>query len=396
MLIITRDAAEISNQRQQHPEGASSAKMEGSASLAEQSRPRKKQAGSASSRQLTPDEQAVAAALIVVVKRAMRGGREAALAAQQTLINNNPATQPFLKSLPADGPLPTMQHVEQTASKQLLESLTKLAKQCSAATCQPLEVFSRSVQCTTHKTGEPRLQAFWSQAGFNLKGKVQGRLENLLQTKMPQMVTCKDSPELVRGLQRLGVQESVVHLMNTFIMFVKMRQSPGYRANMLDDSDLNHMLPGELQRSSHWLDTAASLVPVSFSHSWLSSSVPCMPSSMRNGPLLFWHEITNLAGPSALIANHIRAGLAAQRHADRLQRCYTNCSQHICRRPGRSDGGRQLDLHTNWCPAPAAALHHSRPSGLPDPGCPMWAILCAHGPAGGCCARLVHPSSAPQ
>ena len=251
--MITRDAAEVSTQLQQ--QSASSARNDSSAILAEQLGLRKKQAGSASSRQFTPDQQAVAAALMVVIKRALKDGREAALTAKQTLMNNNPATRPFLKSLPADGLLPTLQHVEQQASKQLLEGLAKLAKQCKAADCPPLEVFTRSVQCTTHKTGEPRLQAFWSYVGA--KGKVQSRLENFLQSKMPQMVRCKDSPELMQGLQQVGVQESVVHLMNTFIKFVKMRQSPGNKPNMLVESDLNHMLPGELQGSSRGLDAVA-------------------------------------------------------------------------------------------------------------------------------------------
>ena len=292
--MITRDAGGISNQRQQH--GASPARNQGSASLAEHLWPSKKQAGSANSGRFTPEQQAVAAALMVVLKRAMRDGSEAALAAKQTLNNNNAATRPFLKSLPDDGPLPSMQQVEQTASTQLLESLAKLAKQCSAATCQPLEIFSRSVQCTTHKTGEPRLQAFWSLVGA--KGKVKSRLEHLLQTKLPQMASAASgnySPEAVQGLRQLGVQDSVVHLMSTFIEYVKLRQSPGNKANMLVESDLNHMLPGELQRSSHLFDTAACLAPVSFSHTWRSSSVPCMPSSMKNGPLLSHCKIIYLS-----------------------------------------------------------------------------------------------------
>ena len=106
----------------------------------------------AGSRRFTPAQQAVAAALMVVMKRANKDGREASCAAKMTLLSINLATRLMLRALPDYGPLPRMQHVEQEASDQLLESLDKLAEQCAAARCQPLEVFRRSVQCATHRT----------------------------------------------------------------------------------------------------------------------------------------------------------------------------------------------------------------------------------------------------
>ena len=177
-MVITRDAAEFSTPLQQ--QGASSAGSGGSVILAEQLGLRKKQAGSASSRRFSLDQQAVAAALMVVLKRAMKDSKEAAIAAKQTLAANNPATSTLLKMLPDEGPLPTMQQVERKASKQLRESLAKLAKQCEAASCKPLEVFSRSVQCTTHKTGAPRI----------VKGRVTSRQQYLLKSKKPQLDSC--------------------------------------------------------------------------------------------------------------------------------------------------------------------------------------------------------------
>ncbi|CAL5218565.1 g256 [Coccomyxa viridis] len=118
-----------------------------SARPAEDSGSSQKQEGSAGSPRFTPAQQAVAAALMVVIKRAMENGKEAAMAAKMTLADKNPTTSLFLAMLLENGPLPTLKQIEQRASDELLESLTKLASQCAAAQCQPLEVFPRSMQC---------------------------------------------------------------------------------------------------------------------------------------------------------------------------------------------------------------------------------------------------------
>ena len=231
-LVITRDAEEISSQQQR--QGGSSAKAAGSAGLAEHSGPLKKQAGSASSRRFTPAQQAVAAALMVVLKRAMKGGREAVLSAKLSLAANNPATQPLLKSLPDDGPLPTMQQVEQKASKQLRESLAKLAKQCESAGCKPLEVFTRSAQCARRREGTQR----------TVKG-VMSTAQQYMLSNMPQPDgICQGT---VHFLQHLGVQESVARFIVTLMHFVARQQNPANRATGLAESDLDHTLPGELQ-----------------------------------------------------------------------------------------------------------------------------------------------------
>ncbi|CAL5223079.1 g5538 [Coccomyxa viridis] len=193
----------------------------------------------------TPAQQAVAAALMVVMMRAQKEGREAALAAKQTLVSNNPATQPFLDMLPDDGPLPTMQHVKQEASDQLLHSLTKLAKQCSAAHCQPLEVFTRSVLCTTHQIARESLAT---------KGRYHQRQRQLqqLDKKLAQFKSflTRDGPlmECLRGLEELGVPGHVATLTMSFLQIYRLLRDKKYWKQPATEhrSDLDHLLPGAL------------------------------------------------------------------------------------------------------------------------------------------------------
>ena len=98
---------------------------EGSARPATGSASGQEQEGSAGSRRFTPAQQAVATALMVVVKRAMRDGKDALSAAKLTLGSNNQATRPFLQLLADNAPLSTMQEIEQRATDQLVDSLTK-------------------------------------------------------------------------------------------------------------------------------------------------------------------------------------------------------------------------------------------------------------------------------
>ncbi|CAL5223082.1 g5541 [Coccomyxa viridis] len=199
----------------------------------------------ASSRRFTDPQQAVAAALMVVMKHAMEDGREAALAAKQTLVSNNPSTQPFLAMLPDDGPLPSVQHVEQQASEQLLDSLTKLAKQLDAALSQPLEVFSRSAQCTTHKTAMESLAS---------KGRVyerQQRMHQLDQTmaRHKRRLTSQGLVmECLQALEQMGVPGALVALTSTFMQTYRLLRDEEYWHEPATEhrADLDQLLPGVL------------------------------------------------------------------------------------------------------------------------------------------------------
>ena len=198
-------------------------------------------------RRFTPGQQAVAEALMEVIQRAMMGhGRETALAAKQLLVSNNPAAQSFLAMLPDDGPLPSLQHVEEQASKHLFKSLAKLAKQLEAARCQPLEVFTRSVQCTTHKTAMLSLAA---------KGRMyekQQRMQQLDQTmaRHKRRLTSEGpAMECLQALEQMGLSAALVALTLTFMQTYRLLRDKEYwdEPATAHRSDLDHLLPGRLQ-----------------------------------------------------------------------------------------------------------------------------------------------------
>ena len=197
-------------------------------------------AESAGSRRFLPAQQAVAAGLLVVMKRAYRHSRDIATAAMLTLGSNNRATRPLLMMLPDGGPPPTMKEIEQRASDELLESLTKLANQCAAAQCQPLEVFTRSVQCIARSEGED-LHAPAKRGPYDWD---QSRV--LLQ-RMPSY-----SQECVKDLQRQGMSQSIANLwiaLKEVISMYEIEEEDGNAWYIQDRMlpDLNHMLPGGLQ-----------------------------------------------------------------------------------------------------------------------------------------------------
>ena len=173
---------------------------------------------------------------MVVLKRAMKDGMQGGLAAAQTLITNNPATQPLLDLLPKDGPLPTIQQLEQKASVQLQISLTMLANQCKAAKCQPLEVFTRSMQRTTHKAGVDII-------GMEFRPKDRHARKRQRSVTLPP----EDCQELVQALQQLGVQLRVAELVVAYVQFLILWES--HKTVVPVEEYLKHMLPGNLQRS---------------------------------------------------------------------------------------------------------------------------------------------------
>ena len=235
-LVLTRDAAEIGNQQQQQQD-ASSAGNEGSASLAIPSGPRRKQAGSASSSGFTPAQRAVAVALRVVLQRVVQDGKGAVPGAKRNLCSNNPATCLFLMMLPDDGQFPTMQQVEQKASGQLLEDLSKLVKQCEAAGCQPLEVFTRSVQCSKLMAGVQR----------NREMKRVRRRHERDNDETCAPLADSVCQQLRQDLQQLGAPESLADLMEACWQIFARHQDVGKKTVTLAESELDHMLPGQLQ-----------------------------------------------------------------------------------------------------------------------------------------------------
>lgn len=216
-------------------QAARSAKHANSARPAAEPESSQKQEGSAGSVRFTPAQQAVATALMVVVKRALTDGEHPVYLFKHILEMNNPATHEFLRMLPDYGPLPALKQIEQRAADQLLQSLTKLAQQCAAAQCQPLEVFARSVQCSprVHEPGGPAAPP----------GAYDWQRRKKQQQRMPPAP--KRSHELVKKLQRRGLQQPMAALISTYWQIFH-AYSEDSEAERFLVADLEHMLPGRV------------------------------------------------------------------------------------------------------------------------------------------------------
>ena len=100
-----------------------------------------------SSKPLTAQQHAVVAAVMVVLKRATLEGHVASITARARLFSNNKHTLVVLQFIRDDKELPSMKYIEQRLQRDDLDLLDLLARQCSAAGFQPLQVFTTSVQC---------------------------------------------------------------------------------------------------------------------------------------------------------------------------------------------------------------------------------------------------------
>ena len=96
---------------------------------------------------LTAQQHAVVAALMVVLKRATLEGHVASITARARLFSNNKHTLVVLQFIRDDKELPSMKYIEQMLQRDDLDLLDLLARQCTAAGYQPLQVFTTSVQC---------------------------------------------------------------------------------------------------------------------------------------------------------------------------------------------------------------------------------------------------------
>ena len=240
-------SARVAHQQEQ----GASAKQKASARTAAGSGSSQEQEGPTSSRRFTPAQQAVAEALLPVIKRPMRAGRQAMCAARLILVTNNIDTCPLLEMLPDQGPLPTVQQLEQRASDQLLKSLTELASQCAAAQCQPLEVFTRSLQCTMHRAAASSIAA-------------KRRLHKRQQQKQPRpMPGWREACLQAAAHERVAMQPILADLVVNFLYVQKVHDVDDEGAELIRPY-LDHMLPGRPQSATHlWKQRSYPLWPVS-------------------------------------------------------------------------------------------------------------------------------------
>ena len=212
--------AEVDHPRQQ--QATSSVREAGSG---------QEEATPAGGRRFTPAQQAVAAALMVVLKRA---NRDRAAIRPMALAANNEDTKPMLIGLMQAGlPFPSLKEVEQVASDKVLCSLARLAALCAEAECQPLEVFTRSVQCTQHHAAQQ------SMCARNKDPEAQRQLR-ICRILLPTS-WCRES---ARALQQLGVQKSMAALVVTFLQAYRRLLRDDYAITVMARVALDHMLPG--------------------------------------------------------------------------------------------------------------------------------------------------------
>ena len=188
------------------------------------------------------------AALIAVLEKAVRDGVQETVAVKKNLISNNPATCPLLMMLPDKGTMPSMRHVERTAPCRVLDSLSLLAQQCAAAGCQPLEVFERSLECTSHRA------ALESKANGGIMAQRQQQIEELApryETALKRFANGSSCPDVtfaraaVAALAQQEVshklQDVITNFFTTFWGLCESNDHPGWQLT----AELDHMLPGE-------------------------------------------------------------------------------------------------------------------------------------------------------
>ena len=178
---------------------------------------------------------------MVVIKRAMKDGRDAAYEAKLTLIANTPAAQPLLLMLPEEGALPSMKDLEGEASDLCRNGLSVLVDVCTEARCQPLEMFTRSVECTVCKAALRKLTA---------NGEASERRQ-----QRPQQ--CGILPlswyqETERALQQLGATQSMAALIVSFLKVYKHLLTVDPKSAEYARADLIHMLPGNPSSRCLW------------------------------------------------------------------------------------------------------------------------------------------------
>ena len=139
--------------------------------------------------------------------------------------------------LPVRAPLLTMEHIQREASDQVLESLTTLAAECAEAGCRPLEVFTRSAECSA------RCDAVKATAHQLAGPKRASQQKRVRYTKTDSRYRRQSE----RALQELGAQQSMAALIMTFLhVFSHLVNKHDERHTRMLCSDMDQMLPGML------------------------------------------------------------------------------------------------------------------------------------------------------
>lgn len=116
----------------------------------------------------------------------------------------------------------------------MLESLSLLAKQCAAAGCQPLQVFTRSTQCATKKAAHDSIA---SQGSMHLRLQHMPHLGNSL------MASVGSRTRSHEALVQLGCSLDLACVTAKVVNIVWILHS--HSIHPRHRSDVDHMIPGE-------------------------------------------------------------------------------------------------------------------------------------------------------
>ena len=199
---------------------------------------------------LTPQQHAVVAALMVVMKRAKLEGHEAFAIAREWLLCNDWHTQAVLQYNRAGQELHSISNMEQMlqiGDQDDRDVLDALATQYTAAGLQPLQVFTRSVQCgvmSACRAAESR-----GEAAVLARHQQVAELHRQLDKHRLTAGWMRSNVDL---LVRQGVDEIMAELiMHALVLLAELckrcswRPLTGMRWNAsLDYVALDHLLPG--------------------------------------------------------------------------------------------------------------------------------------------------------
>ena len=181
---------------------------------------------------------------MVVMKRAMLEGHEAFAIARERLLYNNWHTQAVLLDIREGRELPSISDIEQMLQTGVQEDrsvLNALAMQFTAAGFQPLQVFSRSVQCgvmracrSAHCRGE---------AAVLVRHQQVAELHRLLDKHRLTATWMRSNVDL---LVRQGVDEIMAELiMLVLVLLAELRKQCSWNCGGMDYVALDHLLPGK-------------------------------------------------------------------------------------------------------------------------------------------------------
>ena len=208
-------------------------------------------------RPLRPHELKVAAALCMVLRAALKEGRATLERTMEILACNHPPATTLLQLVPNDGRFFSLKQLEGSLGAAARDWLGFVSEQCAAAECQPLDLFTRSAQCTTHLRA---LQSKQSGAHFAARLKQLQAIQTSLSVSGPVESIHQEIQEaLMRKIELLAehgvaqflISVIIVALDATVILLGADRLSQLRAYQMMAGSRtsfvacIDHMLPGE-------------------------------------------------------------------------------------------------------------------------------------------------------